>query len=114
MDPHDDDARLKETFARLREEDRRRAPDFRAMWTAPRRARSPWLVAGPVIGLAAAAAFFALWCGVQSQRYAEPTAAVPVRAAPAEPAPLDFLLASPVTLHTLPDFDHSPVPETKR
>jgi hypothetical protein len=112
-----DDERLKEQFARLREADRRAAPDFHAMWSKPSPKRSRWLGVVPAMGLAAAAALFAVWCG---SRFTAPQTspartAIVVHEAP-EPGPLDFLLETPAraAIVTVPDFDHPPVMEPKR
>lgn len=114
-----DDERLEKDFANLREADKRRAPPFEAMWRAPARKRSAWIVALPVatVGLAAAAALL-LWIDVGRDE-AAPTSAAPAPAVVAavapmpvlaiEPTPLDFLLNVPghASLSTTPDFDRS-------
>lgn len=106
-----DDDRLKEGFAKLRADDARRAPPFEAMWSARPRRRSPWIVAAPMVSMAAAAAVILVWCRV-AQYEAAPSAAVAVAPAapPAiadDPAPLDFLLDVPMgaSLAKVPDFD---------
>jgi hypothetical protein len=121
-----DDERLKEGFAKLRKVDERRAPPFDAMWRAPGRKRSPWIVVLPIGGaVAAAAAAVLLFIDVQHDASA-PTAAAPVpaivAAAPAmlvpalEPSPLDFLLDVPghASLTTAPDFDRSLIQGRRR
>lgn len=121
-----DDERLKEGFAKLRKVDERRAPPFDAMWRAPGRKRSPWIVVLPVGGaIAAAAAAVLLFVNVQ-QDSAPSTAAAPapaiVAAAPAmlvpalAPSPLDFLLDVPgqASLTTTPDFDRSLIQGRRR
>ncbi len=114
-----DDERLEKGFAKLREADKRRAPPFDAMWRAPGRKRSAWIVVLPMgTAAVAAAAAFLVWFDVErdapSATSAAPVPAVVVAAAPMpaivlEPAPLDFLLNVPgrASLTTTPDFDRS-------
>lgn len=98
-----DDADLRASFSRLREEERGRAPDFRRAWAAARsrrrpRRRSPLLaVAASAAGLAALAGIFGLavlgerWLasGPPGRATSPPTALADWR------SPTDFLLETP-------------------
>jgi len=114
----DEEEKLRRGFAKLKEDDARRAPNFQKLLEkgAVRSARSPWAVVVPLGSVAAAAAVFLLWCGTQRMTSSEPTAAAPQAAAsmaaadqPAlvqdgkqappkresDPEPLGFLLTIP-------------------
>ena len=84
----EDEEKLRRGFAKLKEDDARRAPKFEELVKKgpPRPARSPWAVVVPLGSIAAAAAVFLLWCGTQRMTSSEPTAAAPMATAPAPAA----------------------------
>ncbi len=120
--PEDDEARLREGFAKLRASDARKTPSFAAIRRAPgRSARAPvvWLVVAPLV---AAAAILVAVCGIPSSPSPVASSApAPAPPDPADlarvsrttlaPAPLDFLLEMQGTafLTAVPDFDSDPV-----
>jgi hypothetical protein len=112
-----DDDRMKEAFANLRRHDERRAPAFAALRAATTRSRARWIVALPV-GVTALAAAAAVAIFVTASRDADaPTASAPAYAPVAfDPAPLDFLLATPgrTSLASAPNFDTSLLPGRRR
>jgi hypothetical protein len=77
----DDEERLRHGFAKLREDDARRAPGFDELVKKgpPKTKRSPWALVVPLASAAAAAAVFLLWCNMQSMSASAPTAAAPAQ-----------------------------------
>ncbi len=102
-----EERKLRTRFQELAAHDRRNAPDFAKMWTAPRPIRSPRRIVASATTLAAAAMVL-VWCGAHSMvspSESAPAAAPAAAAAPVlgdrgdeaalDPAPLDFLLDVP-------------------
>jgi hypothetical protein len=115
-----DDDKLRDAFAKLREDDARRAPPFDELVRRGRPKRSPWAVVVPLTSAAAAAAIFLVWCSTQGMSEKTPTAAAPRlvdapavqvgAGVPAQPSPdrepLGFLLTLPgAAAMTAPDLD---------
>jgi hypothetical protein len=116
-----DDDRLKHAFGTLRRHDEKHAPPFKVPATPPAersRGKVIALFAAPATALAVAAA--AMLFLVRGERSPAPTAATPpsvqVAAAPADLAPLDFLLDVPAgsVISNERVFDDSVLSEVKR
>lgn len=116
-----DDERLKQTFDKLRQDDARRAPSFEQIRRRRARRASPWAVVVPLASALAAAAVLIVWCRTpDSPQAAAPVVLAPAvvvspavaagslggESAPADDAPLDFLLDVP-GLRGAPSFDTS-------